>query len=99
MMRLPHLCPPTMSWPMPRARKANFSGCGRYWSNCPFKESEVIANQLTIHEAHELLKNRNLSSVELTTAYLKRIRNSEPKVRALVTVTDELALKQAQKAD
>ncbi len=59
----------------------------------------VNHNQLTIHEAHRLLKTKQLSSVELTKAYLERIQQVEPKVRAFVTVTDELALKQAQKAD
>ena len=56
-------------------------------------------NQLTIHEANRLLKTKQLSSVELTKAYLERIHQVEPKVHALVTITDELALKQAQKAD
>ena len=56
-------------------------------------------NQLTIHEAHQLLKTRQLSSVELTKACLKRIRQVEPQVCALVTVTNEVALEQAQKAD
>jgi len=46
-----------------------------------------------------LLKAKQLSSVELTRACLERIRQVEPKVYALVTITDELALKQAQKAD
>jgi len=55
--------------------------------------------QLTIHEAQQLLKNKKLSSVELTKACLERIRQVEPKVHALVTVTDELALRQAEKAD
>ncbi|MFC1902856.1 Asp-tRNA(Asn)/Glu-tRNA(Gln) amidotransferase subunit GatA [Chloroflexota bacterium] len=55
--------------------------------------------QLTIHEAHKLLKAKELSSVELTRASLERIRQVEPKVHALVTVTDELALKQAEKAE
>ncbi|MFC2041797.1 Asp-tRNA(Asn)/Glu-tRNA(Gln) amidotransferase subunit GatA [Chloroflexota bacterium] len=59
----------------------------------------LIANQLTIHEAHRLLKTRQMSSVELTRAYLERIHQVEPRVHALVTVTEELALKQAQKAD
>ena len=54
---------------------------------------------MTIHEAHRLLKTKQLSSVELTKACLERIRRIEPKVHALVTTTDELALKQAQKAD
>ncbi|UCD54576.1 MAG: Asp-tRNA(Asn)/Glu-tRNA(Gln) amidotransferase subunit GatA, partial [Dehalococcoidia bacterium] len=56
-------------------------------------------NQPTIHEAHRLLESKELSSVELTKAFLERIHQVEPKVRALVTVTDELALSQAQKAD
>jgi len=59
----------------------------------------MMLSQLTIHEAHRLLKTKQLSSVELTKASLERIRQVEPKVRALVTITDELALKQAQKAD
>jgi aspartyl-tRNA(Asn)/glutamyl-tRNA(Gln) amidotransferase subunit A len=54
---------------------------------------------LTIHAAHELLKKKKISSVELTQASLDRIREVEPRVRALVTVTDELALQQAKKAD
>jgi aspartyl-tRNA(Asn)/glutamyl-tRNA(Gln) amidotransferase subunit A len=55
--------------------------------------------QLTIHEAQQLLKNKKLSSVELTKDCLERINKVEPKVHALVTVTDELALEQAKKAD
>jgi len=58
-----------------------------------------MLSQLTIHEAHRLLKTKQLSSVELTKASLERIYQVEPEVRALVTITDELALKQAQKAD
>jgi len=56
-------------------------------------------NQLTIHQTHELLKNKQISSTELTRAYLERIRQVEPDVHALVTITDELALKQAERAD
>ena len=54
---------------------------------------------LTIHAAHELLKAKKISSVELTKTYLDRIKAVEPKVRAIVTVTEELALQQAKKAD
>jgi aspartyl-tRNA(Asn)/glutamyl-tRNA(Gln) amidotransferase subunit A len=55
--------------------------------------------QVTIHEASRLLKEKKISSVELTRDYLERIRQLEPKVRAFVTVTDKLALEQAQQAD
>jgi len=54
---------------------------------------------LTIHEAHRLLKSKQLSSVELTRACLERISQIDSEVRAFITLTDELALKQAQKAD
>jgi len=46
-----------------------------------------------------LLRSRQLSSVELTRAYLKRISMVDPEVKAFVTVTDELALEQAEEAD
>ena len=61
----------------------------------------AIANhsQLTIHEAHQLLKTRQISAVELARTCLARIREVEPELQALVTVTDELALSQAQKAE
>jgi len=56
-------------------------------------------HRLTIHEAHGLLKDKKISSVELTRACLKRVKEVEPKVKALVTLTGEEALKQAEKAD
>jgi len=46
-----------------------------------------------------LLKSKQLSSVELTKACLERIHQVEPEVHALVTITEDLALSQAQKAD
>ncbi len=55
--------------------------------------------QLTIHIAHQLLKTRQVSSVELTRSALDIISQVDSKVRALVTITEDLALKQAQKAD
>ncbi len=54
---------------------------------------------LTINEAHELLKNKQVSSVELTQTYLERISKVEPKIHALVSTTSEQAFEQARKAD
>ena len=54
---------------------------------------------MTIHEARELLRKKQVSSVELTKAYLERINKVDGKVRAFVTVTGELALQQAAQAD
>ncbi len=58
-----------------------------------------MKDSLTVHEAHGLLKSKKISSVELTKACLDRIAQVEPKVRALVTVTDTIALEQAKHAD
>ncbi|MEO6891758.1 MAG: Asp-tRNA(Asn)/Glu-tRNA(Gln) amidotransferase subunit GatA [Ktedonobacteraceae bacterium] len=55
--------------------------------------------ELSIHEAGELLRQRKVSSVELTRAYLERIRAIDDKVRAYTLVTDDVALKQAEAAD
>ncbi len=56
-------------------------------------------HNLTIREAHELLTSKKISSVELTQAMLQRIHNVDSKVKSYVTVTDDLALEQAKKAD
>ncbi|MDL1944419.1 Asp-tRNA(Asn)/Glu-tRNA(Gln) amidotransferase subunit GatA, partial [Chloroflexi bacterium CFX2] len=54
---------------------------------------------LTIREAHQLLTTKQLSSVELTQAILQRIGEIDPKIKSYVTVSEELALEQARKAD
>ncbi|MFH1646625.1 MAG: Asp-tRNA(Asn)/Glu-tRNA(Gln) amidotransferase subunit GatA [Chloroflexota bacterium] len=55
--------------------------------------------QVTIHEAGRLLREKKISSVELTESCLERIGEVDGKVRALVTVTGDLALEQARRAD
>ncbi|MGE0453115.1 MAG: amidase [Vicinamibacteria bacterium] len=45
------------------------------------------------------LRERKLSSVELTQAYLERLETLGPKLNAVVTITRELALEQARRAD
>lgn len=56
-------------------------------------------NELSIKKAREGLKNKKFSSVDLTNACLSAIEYAEPKIKALVTVTKEEALKAARKAD
>ncbi len=55
--------------------------------------------QLTIHEAHELLKQRKISSTELTKSVLERVAEIEGKVHACVTIVEDIALKEAKKVD
>jgi aspartyl-tRNA(Asn)/glutamyl-tRNA(Gln) amidotransferase subunit A len=56
-------------------------------------------HQLTIHEAHRLLKQRKISSTELTKSVLKRIAEIEGKVHACVTIVEDIALKEAERVD
>ncbi|HUZ78725.1 MAG TPA: Asp-tRNA(Asn)/Glu-tRNA(Gln) amidotransferase subunit GatA [Chloroflexota bacterium] len=56
-------------------------------------------SSLTIHEAAQRLRGREISSVELTQAVLERIDELDGRVRAFVTLTPELALEQARAAD
>lgn len=56
-------------------------------------------HHLTIHEAAQLLHSRRVSSVELTKAVLSRVTAVEPKVKACITITDDLAITQARAAD
>lgn len=56
-------------------------------------------NNLTIREAHEMLINKEISSVELTTFVLENIQKTDPKIHAYLTVTGPKALEQAKSAD
>lgn len=54
---------------------------------------------LTLTQALHGLHDRQFSAVELTRAYLDRIQQLEPTIKAFITVTPERALADAEKAD
>jgi aspartyl-tRNA(Asn)/glutamyl-tRNA(Gln) amidotransferase subunit A len=56
-------------------------------------------HELTIGSARKHLIDRNISSVELTTAFLERIETYDDDIGAYITVDKKLALEQAKKAD
>lgn len=56
-------------------------------------------NELTIIQAREGLDKGDFTSVELTQACLKRIKERNDEINAFVTVTEDLALEEAKKAD
>ncbi|WP_349258621.1 Asp-tRNA(Asn)/Glu-tRNA(Gln) amidotransferase subunit GatA [Steroidobacter sp.] len=56
-------------------------------------------HHLTLAELNEGLRARRFSSVELTRHYLARIERLNPTLNALITVTGQQALAQAQRAD
>ena len=56
-------------------------------------------HQLTISQTRQLLKERKVSSVELTEASLRRLADVEDEIHACVTICEDLALEQAKNAD
>ena len=55
--------------------------------------------ELTLLEARAALRDRQVSSVELTEAFLARIEALEPRLHTFVTITAERAREQARAAD
>ena len=47
----------------------------------------------------QLLRSRKITSVELTKMYLDRLKKYGPQLECVITLTEELALQQAKKAD
>ncbi|HET6883013.1 MAG TPA: amidase [Pirellulales bacterium] len=53
----------------------------------------------SIRQLGKLLRDRKISSVELTKLYFERLRRYDPLLKCVVTFMDDLALKQAERAD
>jgi Asp-tRNA(Asn)/Glu-tRNA(Gln) amidotransferase A subunit family amidase len=63
-----------------------------------FKSVDELAF-VTVPQLAELIRTRKVSSTELTKMYLARLKRYGPKLLCVVTLTEELALKQAANAD
>ena len=55
--------------------------------------------ELTVHELQEKLKNKELTSYEITKAYVDRMNEKEKDVQAFVTTLGDEALEKAKKVD
>ena len=56
-------------------------------------------HEFTLKQQLDGLRKSTFSSVELTQNYLKRIKSKDSSINSYITVTEELALKQADEAD
>src|SRR5438477_4818663 len=63
-----------------------------------FKSVEDLAFA-TVPQLAELIRTKKVSSAELTKMYLGRLKKYGPKLLCVVTLTEDLAMKQAQNAD
>src|SRR5579862_2836520 len=89
-------CRPPTCWPTPLPVRKPTSVCGLCWMR-----SSPVAElwQLSISEAAEKLRRREISSMELTRAHLDRIEQVEGSVRAFVTVLEDEAMREAEHVD
>ena len=55
--------------------------------------------KLTAHELSDMLKSKEVSSVEITKSVIERIENVENKIESYITTTPELALETAKAVD
>jgi aspartyl-tRNA(Asn)/glutamyl-tRNA(Gln) amidotransferase subunit A len=56
-------------------------------------------HELSVQQAQELLSSGEISSEQLTRSYLERIQRLDPQIKSYVTVSEEVAMKQARRAD
>ncbi len=96
---------------IPPAMQFNPIPLGKTFSNDkrPFKITPVSNSRLpnnvdslafySIPQLAKLIQTRQITSEALTRLYLKRLKQFDPKLKCVVTLTEELALKQARRAD
>jgi Asp-tRNA(Asn)/Glu-tRNA(Gln) amidotransferase A subunit family amidase len=86
---LPGSSLPTEREPMRRSRYPDVSA--------PARLEDVAFWPVT--KLSELIRSRQVSSVDLTTMYLDRLKRHGPTLECVVTLTEELAMEQARRAD
>lgn len=69
------------------------------WPDQPKPDSEDELAFLSLTELASLIRKRKISSVELTKFYLDRLKRYDPTLYCVITLTEQLALKQAERAD
>ncbi len=69
------------------------------WSSLPKPGTNEELAFLPVTELAALVRSRQVSSVELTRMYLERLHRFDQMLHCVVTFTDDLALRQAKRAD
>ncbi|HLM23804.1 MAG TPA: amidase, partial [Pyrinomonadaceae bacterium] len=93
---------PAIAFHPSRARKELYTAKTRFRFGKveapPFKTLDDLAFA-SVPQLAELIRTRKISSTELTKMYLGRLKRYGPKLLCIVTLTEDLALKQAAAAD
>ncbi|HKX33544.1 MAG TPA: amidase [Blastocatellia bacterium] len=93
--------PATAFHPAPPGKKFNLTRSKLKSSKTEapkFKNVEELAF-CTVTQLAELVRTKQVSPVELTKMYLARLKKYGPKLLCVVTLTEEIALKQAEEAE
>jgi Asp-tRNA(Asn)/Glu-tRNA(Gln) amidotransferase A subunit family amidase len=65
----------------------------------PLPSSDADIAFATVAQLSRWIESKKLTSERLTNIYLERIRRLDPKLRSVITITPDLALRQARAAD
>jgi Asp-tRNA(Asn)/Glu-tRNA(Gln) amidotransferase A subunit family amidase len=88
---------PSLPGKEPKARASKFLPT-RVTKLASFKDPEELAF-LPVTELAALVRARKITSTDLTKMYLERLKKYAPKLLCVITLTEELALEQAARAD
>src|SRR5215468_10989957 len=88
---------PILPGEAPRATRDQFIRTNADPGTVPSRDEDIAFAPLT--RLSRWIERRQLTSERLTEIYLSRLRKFDPKVRCVITLTPELALKQARQAD
>ncbi|MCX7876066.1 MAG: amidase [Melioribacteraceae bacterium] len=78
-----------------KQREVKFSD----YSNTKMPKDKNELAFYSVGELAHLIKTKKISSVELTKFFIERLKNYGPKLKSVITITEERALAEAQKAD
>jgi Asp-tRNA(Asn)/Glu-tRNA(Gln) amidotransferase A subunit family amidase len=88
---------PSLPGKEPKARPSKFFPT-KVTKLASFKEPEELCF-LPVTELSALVRARKITSTDLTKMYLARLKQYSPKLLCVITLTEELALEQAARAD
>ena len=88
---------PALPGKEPKPRPSKFSP-SRVTKQAMFKDPEELCF-LPVTELSALVRARKITSTDLTKMYLSRLKKYAPKLLCVITLTEDLALEQAARAD
>ncbi|NGP76164.1 amidase [Balneolaceae bacterium YR4-1] len=102
-LNLPNSLPPSLIFnPIPPGKTFNHEQEPIHWDipeDVPMPENRSELAFYTVKELASLIKQREITSVELTEFFIDRLHRFDDTLHAVVTLTEERALEQARKRD